>query len=150
MLCRLTLLLLLLSTSFSCTKAATIELSFSNLDGTSSPVINVDKALTNSDRSFGLMYRKKMPENKGMLFVFPNEEIRSFWMKNTYLPLDIIYISSSGKVVSIVKNAIPLTQTSRPSLAPAKYVVEVNAGLADKWKIAKGSTLNGELPEALE
>ena len=134
----------------SCSKIDTIDVSFSNIDGSKSPVIKVEKALTKTDRSFGLMYRKKMPENQGMLFVFPKEDIKSFWMKNTYLPLDIIYISSSKKVVSIIKNAIPLTAVSRPSLAPAKYVVEVNAGLSNNWNVVPGSVLVGDLPEALE
>ncbi len=146
--------LLLLSFSFlllsSCSNVDTTEVSFANLDGSNSPKIKVEKALTKNDRSFGLMFRKKMPQDHGMLFVFPTEEIKGFWMKNTYIPLDIIYISSNKKVVSIVKNAIPLTAVSRRSLAPAKYVVEVNAGLSDEWKVTPGSTLVGDLPEALE
>lgn len=96
----------------------------------------------------GLMYRKQMDSNHGMLFVFPDEDLRSFWMRNTYLPLDIIFISATRKVVSVSENATPLTDTARPSEGPAKYVVEVNAGLAKTWGITKGSTLEGELPES--
>jgi uncharacterized membrane protein (UPF0127 family) len=85
-----------------------------------------------------------MAEQVGMLFVFPDNEPRSFWMKNTYLPLDIIYLDPNLKVGSIVKNAQPLSLTKRTSEGPAKYVVEVRSGLADKWGIKKGSVLETE------
>ncbi|WGF93922.1 DUF192 domain-containing protein [Aequorivita marisscotiae] len=86
----------------------------------------------------GLMYRHSMAENQGMLFVFPNMQPRSFYMKNTYIPLDIIYLNSDKKIVSIQKNAKPLNETSLPSEAPSQYVLEVNGGLADKWALKKG------------
>ena len=81
MLCRLTLSLyrlFLVLLLVSCSNVDTIDISFSNLDGSKSPTIKAEKALTNSDRSFGLMYRKKMPENHGMLFVFPKEDFKGF------------------------------------------------------------------------
>ena len=89
----------------------------------------------------GLMYRNHMEDNHGMLFVFPNNDFRSFYMKNTEIPLDIIYISRDKKIVSIQKNAKPFDETSLPSEGPAKYVLEVNAGLSDLWTLEKGDII---------
>ena len=89
----------------------------------------------------GLMYRSSMATNQGMLFIFPNNDYRSFYMKNTKISLDIIYISENQTVVSIQKNAKPLDETSLPSEGPAKYVLEVNAGLTDLWTLDKGDTI---------
>lgn len=86
----------------------------------------------------GLMYRKNMKDNQGMLFVFPESDFRSFYMKNTEIPLDIIYISEDKRIVSIQKNAKPFDETSLPSEAPAKYVLEINGGLSDAWFLEKG------------
>jgi uncharacterized membrane protein (UPF0127 family) len=81
----------------------------------------------------GLMYRKSMQDDRGMLFIFDDEIRRSFYMKNTEFALDIIFINGENEIVNIQKNAQPLDQTSLPSAAPAKYVLEVSAGLSDKW-----------------
>lgn len=89
----------------------------------------------------GLMYRKSMANNRGMLFIFPNLDYRSFYMKNTEFGLDIIYLDQDQKIVSIQKNAEPQNETSLPSEAPAKYVLEVNAGLSDQWGLEKGDVM---------
>ncbi|WP_163517521.1 DUF192 domain-containing protein [Gelidibacter japonicus] len=89
----------------------------------------------------GLMYRDQMGELQGMLFVFPDEDFRSFYMKNTNIPLDIIYIDADKKIVSFQKNAQPNNETSLPSNAPAKYVLEINAGLADEWQLEVGDKM---------
>lgn len=89
----------------------------------------------------GLMYRQSMAKNQAMLFVFPNMQPRSFYMKNTYIPLDIIYLNREKEVVSIQKNAKPLDEKSLPSSAPAQYVLEVNAGLSDKWDLKEGDKI---------
>lgn len=89
----------------------------------------------------GLMYRHSMPDNQGMLFVFPDQQRRSFYMKNTEFSLDIIYLNSEKKIVSIQKNAKPFDETSLPSDAASMYVLEVNGGLADSWKLANGDRL---------
>jgi hypothetical protein len=89
----------------------------------------------------GLMYRDHMENNQGMLFIFPDSDYRSFYMKYTEIPLDIIYISEDKHIVSIQKNAAPMDETSLPSEAPAKYVLEVNAGLSDVWKLEKGDVI---------
>jgi uncharacterized membrane protein (UPF0127 family) len=87
----------------------------------------------------GLMDRNSMEDNQAMLFIFKDMRQRSFWMKNTRIPLDIIYIDDQYEVVSIQKNAVPKSEQSLPSEGPAKYVVEVNAGLTDLLKIDKES-----------
>lgn len=89
----------------------------------------------------GLMYRDSMLDSQGMLFIFPDEAYRSFYMKNTQFSLDIIYISAEKKIVSIQKNASPMNETSLPSAAPAKYVLEVNAGLSEKWGLDVGNII---------
>jgi len=73
-----------------------------------------------------------------MLFLFPTEEPLSFWMKDTPLPLDIIFLSADRTIVTIRKNTVPFSEASVPSDRPAKYVVEVNAGFADRHRLAPG------------
>jgi uncharacterized membrane protein (UPF0127 family) len=90
----------------------------------------------------GMMYRDSMKDTQGMLFVFPKASYHSFYMKNTRIPLDIIYIDSEKKIVSIQKNAKPFDETSLPSNAPAQYVLEVNAGLSDTWNIEVGDLID--------
>jgi uncharacterized membrane protein (UPF0127 family) len=92
----------------------------------------------------GLMYRKSMEDDQGMLFIFETEEPRSFYMKNTEFALDILFINSDREIVSIQKNAKPLDPTSLPSEGPAQYVLEINAGLSDAWGIAPGDTVAWE------
>ncbi len=89
----------------------------------------------------GLMYRKSMQKDRGMLFIFPNESPHSFYMKNTEFPLDIIFIDAKQRVVSIQKNAQPLDERSLPSEGPAQYVLEVNAQLTDEWNLQKGDSI---------
>ncbi|PHS08240.1 MAG: hypothetical protein COA88_07085 [Kordia sp.] len=104
--------------------------------------IKIEIADNDFERQTGLMYRKQMDNNKGMLFIFDKSEIKSFYMKNTYIPLDIIYIDANNTIINIVKNAEPLNETSLFSDAPAKYVLEINAGLSDIWGIKKGYKIN--------
>jgi len=104
--------------------------------------IQIEIADNDFERQTGLMYRKKMDTDKGMLFVFEKSEIKSFYMKNTYIPLDIIYIDSNKTIINIVKNAEPLNETSLYSDAPATYVLEVNAGLSEKLSIKKGDKIS--------
>lgn len=90
----------------------------------------------------GLMYRSSMENNHAMLFIFPNERPRSFYMKNTRIPLDIIYFNADKELVSIQKNAKPFDETSLPSDGVAQYVLEVNAGLTEQWQLEKGDSFN--------
>lgn len=103
--------------------------------------IEVEFAKNDMERSLGLMYRSSMDEHQGMWFIFPEEAPRSFYMKNTEIPLDIIYLDKDKKVVSIAKNARPYDETSLPSEKPAMYVLEINGGLSDKWGIEKGDRM---------
>ncbi|MCX8194121.1 MAG: DUF192 domain-containing protein [Candidatus Pacearchaeota archaeon] len=94
---------------------------------------DVELALTPEARSLGLMFRDNLKDNEGMLFVFPEEKIHGFWMKNTFVPLDIIWINSQGKVVFISSNTQPCKGEPCPSIiptSPAKYVLEIKAGRA--------------------
>jgi uncharacterized protein len=103
-------------------------------------IFNVELAESSVDRAQGLMFRKNLDLNAGMLFLFSTSDKHSFWMKNTYLPLDIIWINSDLEIVHIHNNAQPCQDTC-PSLLPdqaAKYVLEINAGLAKKHNFKIG------------
>lgn len=103
--------------------------------------LDIEIADTEFDRETGLMYRSNMKNTQGMLFVFDNEQPRFFYMKNTQIPLDLIYVSADKKIVSFQKNAKPFDESSLPSNQPAQYVLEVNAGLADTWNLQLGDSL---------
>lgn len=95
-------------------------------------------------RKRGLMFRTSMPEDRGMLFFFDKEEPQAFWMKNTLIPLDMLFISADYKVVSVAKNAVPCKTKVcdvYPSVKPAQYVLEVNGGISDKYGIKEGDTV---------
>ncbi|TFH23732.1 MAG: DUF192 domain-containing protein [Myxococcales bacterium] len=110
--------------------------------------VEVELALTREDQARGLMYRESMPENHGMLFVFADNQDRSFWMKNTPLPLDIIYIGEDARIVSIAQNTTPYSTRAIPSRAPARYVLEVNGGFCRRRGIKVGSEVDlPALPE---
>lgn len=99
-------------------------------------------AESNESRATGLMNIKNLPENEGMLFIFPDSQIRSFWMKNTYIPLDIVFFDSNKKFINYHKNAEPLDISTRyVSDKPAKYVLELNGGSADRLNLNSESTL---------
>nr|WP_321242986.1 DUF192 domain-containing protein [uncultured Psychroserpens sp.] len=103
--------------------------------------INIEIADDEYATQTGLMYRSSMENNQGMLFIFPDTDFRAFYMKNTQIPLDIIFIAEDKTIVSIQKNAQPMNETSLPSEDPAKYVLEINAGLSDTWSLEKGDII---------
>lgn len=90
----------------------------------------------------GLMYRRSMLEDRGMLFIFPDVRPRSFWMKNCYISLDIIFVDENKQIVTIQRNTKPFSEQSVPSFKPAKYVLEVNAGTAAKLNWKEGDVLS--------
>ncbi|WP_037325437.1 DUF192 domain-containing protein [Salinimicrobium terrae] len=92
-------------------------------------------------RETGLMYRETLEQDQGMLFIFEKEEPRGFYMKNTNIPLDLVFLDSENKIVSISKNAQPRSLETITSDVPAQYVLEVNAGLADQWNLMVGDSL---------
>ncbi len=118
------------------------ELSFlSSSDENIIKKINIEIANDYVTRMQGLMYRDSMAINQGMLFIFDTEEPQSFWMKNTYIPLDIIFVNSSRRIVKIQHNTTTLSEASIPSIKPALYVVEVNAGFCKKYDIKEGDII---------
>lgn len=104
--------------------------------------IDIEVANTELEITNGLMYRKSMPESSGMLFVFEQDEPRSFWMKNTYLSLDMIFVKSDLQIASIYTNIMPLRETGIPSGHPVQYVIEVPAGFSYRHKIAIGDYID--------
>lgn len=103
--------------------------------------LDIEYANTADKIEYGMMYRKTMTDNMGMLFFMGNMEMRSFWMKNTYVSLDIIFLDDQLKIVSIQKNAAPLTTDSRPSDGPAQYVLEIKGGQSDIMGLQPGDIL---------
>jgi len=104
--------------------------------------LDVEFAESDYEHQTGLMYRETMKENQGMLFIYNSERVRNFYMKNTYIPLDIIYYEADSTLVSIQKNTTPRDETSLPSEGPAQYILEVNGGLSDEWGLEKDDKMS--------
>lgn len=104
--------------------------------------MRVELANTPDTRTRGLMYRKHLDADAGMLFVFPQPAVQQFWMKNTPLPLDMIFIGADYKVVGIVENAKPFTTTGRGVGKQSQYVLEVNGGFAARHGIREGDRVD--------
>ncbi|MFW5926726.1 MAG: DUF192 domain-containing protein [Wenzhouxiangella sp.] len=113
----------------------------------------VEIADDDESRARGLMFRDELADNRGMLFIFRQERPRSFWMKNTRIPLDIIYLDGDLRVVSISADTPPCrSRTGRcpgyRSAGPARYVLEINAGQAEALGLARGDRVNvGNIPQ---
>jgi uncharacterized membrane protein (UPF0127 family) len=104
--------------------------------------IDVEIADNDAKRQRGLMFRKTMEDSQGMLFVFVASEQQSFWMKNTILPLDIMFVSENKEIVKIHKKTVPFSETSLPSEKKSMYVVEVNGGFSDKYGVKEGDKID--------
>lgn len=105
---------------------------------------DVELAKTQSQRDRGLMHRKELDKDKGMLFIFDKEGVYPFWMKNTLISLDIIWLDSTGKVVFISQNTTPCKSIICPSIIPsanAKYVLEINAGICQEIGLKLGDLM---------
>ena len=102
---------------------------------------SIEIADSAAERAQGLMARPHLASSAGMLFVYPSPREVSFWMHDTLIPLDILYIDATGRVVRIARNATPLDETPIPSGAPVQYVLEINGGLAALLGLGPGSTL---------
>lgn len=110
-------------------------------------VVDVELAIDPETRAQGLMYRDRLAENAGMLFFFEESSVQSFWMKNTMIPLDIIWIDDGRRVVHVKENVPPCRSDPCPSYdpgVPAKYVLELGAGVARKHRVAEGAVLRFE------
>jgi uncharacterized protein len=106
--------------------------------------VKLELALTPEDQAMGLMFREKLEENWGMLFIFPEDDYRSFWMKNTLVPLDMIWLDQEGRVVDVKSDVPPCKYDPCPLYTPAgpgRAVVELKAGTAAKHSVKAGSTL---------
>lgn len=122
------------------------ELSFFGEENELLKKIDIEVAQTEYEMQTGLMYRQSMEEHQGMLFVYPDERPRPyFYMKNTYISLDLIYINLDKTVVDIKENTKPMDESSIPSVEPAQYVLEVNAGMSQKWNVKIGDKVDFEI-----
>ena len=117
------------------------ELTFTDSLGNTKTKIDLEIADSEYERQLGLMNRKSMEENQGMLFIFDYERMQSFWMRNTLIPLDMMFVNKDNKIITIHKNTKTLSAQSYPSIAPAIYVVEVVGGFTDKYNIVIGDKI---------
>ena len=115
---------------------------FSDSKGKDLCTFVVDLAVTPEEQAQGLMFRKYMPSDSGMLFLNREDAMRSFWMRNTYIPLDMIFVDSRYEVKHIHYGAKPLDETSISSQYPVRYIVEINAGRAKKCHIRSGAKMS--------
>ena len=104
--------------------------------------LSIELAETDYETETGLMYRESMEADQGMLFVFDEETPHNFYMKNTYIPLDLFFITKENIIATIIENAKPMDESSLPSEVPVQYVLELNAGSALKWNIKEGDSIS--------
>jgi uncharacterized membrane protein (UPF0127 family) len=117
-------------------------LTFTDSLGNIKTRIDIQIADNEYDRELGLMFRKHMQENRGMLFIFPQEGIQSFWMHNTYIPLDMIFVNAQDKIVTIQNADKTLSDQTYSSIKPAQFVIEVNLGFAKKYGLKVGDKIS--------
>jgi uncharacterized membrane protein (UPF0127 family) len=109
--------------------------------------VRVDLAIDDQERVLGLMFRDSLPPDQGMLFIFPQDDRYPFWMKNTFIALDLVWLDQGGRVVEVKTDVQPCRTDPCPSYTPSvkgRAVLEVNAGFAKKHGIAAGATLRCE------
>ena len=104
--------------------------------------ITAEVASTDAERSQGLMHRRMLPENRGMLFVFPEPALHAMWMVNTYVPLSVAFLDANGVIINI-EDMAPHTQTPHGAKRPAKYALEANRGWFRKRAIQAGAKVEG-------
>lgn len=112
-------------------------------DGRELP-FQVEIADSPAKRELGLQYRRELAGDRGMLFIFPTERQQSFWMKNTPIPLDMIFINREQKIAGIIHEAVPFSLDSRSVSAPSQYVLEINGGVSRRYGIKAGDTVRFE------
>jgi uncharacterized protein len=101
----------------------------------------VEIADTAGKRQMGLQYRQSLADDRGMIFLFPSESVQTFWMKNTPISLDMIFINRNRKIVGIVESTVPFSLDSRSVTEPSQYVLEINGGLARRHGIETGDSV---------
>jgi uncharacterized membrane protein (UPF0127 family) len=104
--------------------------------------LTAEVAYTDPQRMEGLMYRRILPEDRGMLFMFPETARHAMWMKNTFIPLSVAFIDGQGVIINI-ENMKPQTEDTHPAAKPAKYALEVNLGWFDRHGVKPGSKIEG-------
>ncbi len=103
--------------------------------------VDAEVAATSDARTRGLMWRESLPPGQGMLFIFPGpEEVLAFWMRNTLIPLDLVFINAAGRVVGVVENAVPHSLVRRQVGVPSRYVLEVPGGWCQQHGIKRGAS----------
>jgi uncharacterized membrane protein (UPF0127 family) len=110
--------------------------------GGSAYKFEVEIVTTPDGRERGLMFRKSLAANAGMLFIYPDEKPVSFWMKNTLIPLDMLFLKADGSIAHIAHNAVPMDETPIDSGAPVKAVLEVKGGTAEGLGIKEGDRVD--------
>jgi uncharacterized membrane protein (UPF0127 family) len=102
----------------------------------------VELALTPAQQQLGLMYRRELAPDAGMLFVFPQPQPTAFWMKNTLIPLDMLFIAADGRIADIHERAVPLSEANIPARVPVKAVLELNGGTVARLGIKPGDIVH--------
>jgi uncharacterized membrane protein (UPF0127 family) len=110
--------------------------------GSRKVTFRVEVAVTPEEHARGLMYRSRLATDAGMIFVFDESSVQRFWMKNTLIPLDMIFIGKNRKIVGIVEDAAPETETERMVGAPSQYVLEIGGGLSAQLGIHAGEAVD--------
>lgn len=123
------------------------KVTFFTSDGKKIVDLLVEVAEDEYEQATGLMFREDLSENQGMIFIHEDENLRYFWMKNTPLSLDMIFVDSNMKIVHIEKYTEPMSEELYPSKYPAQYVVETVAGFTDQYDIRVGSKISWNPPE---
>lgn len=126
-------------------KLPTAEVALTDAPG--APRVKVELATSEDQIRKGLMYRREMPEEAGMLFKLEGRTDHTFWMHNTCIPLDMMFVDDDGLIVGIVESAEPITDATRSVGCPSRYVLEVNAGYSRRHGVAPGQRL--ALPAAV-
>jgi uncharacterized protein len=121
------------------------RLQFMREDGSPIVEIDIEVAATDSARTRGLMQRTSLPERSGMLFLMPRTDRHSFWMANTPLSLDIMFIAPDSHIVNIAKYTRPYSQQAVVAEAPSRFVVETQAGFADTYGIVPGDRIDWQI-----
>ena len=130
---------LLMFSFVACTRTPRVRIAAAN--GAAKAVVDVEIADTPAARELGLMYRQHLAEDAGMLFVFRQPQHLTFWMKNTEIPLDMIFARADGTVTGIAANAEPFSERELSVAGDSQYVLEVNAGFARRHAIEPGDRL---------
>lgn len=132
---------LLLDPSPSAPVFGQAEISIQRVGGGNPLLLRVELAETPAQLAYGLMFRRSLAEDAGMLFLFAEEKPIAMWMKNTYIPLDMLYFRADGTVTKIIRNAEPLSRTMLPSEIAVKGVLELSAGAVARLGLQVGDRL---------